>query len=541
MPKFVPSLSDTFIYERDRLSDKHPKEAEAIDIKSKKAASVINAVIGSENLDWDSVCGQLDEIFNQGLSPEIIKEIENLRQQIKVALTKGEMIPDQIDPYKDYRKLLEYYKKIERDLFEKEEFRRGMRLCDEALGLRPHDKHLINLRIMGFLKFGYYEDCLEECRMALEMYPEEAGLLNHAGTTHLQMAMHAKQNKDEEEARQNADKAIEYLERSVAVEREGNALSNLGIVYSLLGRHNDAVKLYDEVIEQSEGAWKASTYLNKAAALNRLGRKREAIACVDLAVKAAPEDSTILYNCFLRLDSIGDHKGAKGLLNKLINMPDANPNTLYNAACAAEQLGYRKEMLSALRLAVKDKESSIDVKTNCVRKFVELNLRDEALNALNSLLSRSDLDAKSLYNLAQLCAQLSLPDEMTDSLKRISDLKPEHVPPEIYMVVTQLFKQLGLQDEAQKMAMSVVNAALEQLRNEGPQCKDPSVYIRLAQLLIRMNEPDKCVELLQAILEMDEVEPEILEDASKIFTALGREAEAMQALLKAGKKPKWQV
>jgi len=118
MPKFVPSLSDTFIYERDRLSDKHPKEAEAIDIKSKKAASVINAVIGSENLDWDSVCGQLDEIFNQGLSPEIIKEIENLRQQIKVALTKGEMIPDQIDPYKDYRKLLEYYKKIERDLFE---------------------------------------------------------------------------------------------------------------------------------------------------------------------------------------------------------------------------------------------------------------------------------------------------------------------------------------------------------------------------------------------------------------------------------------
>jgi len=224
-----------------------------------------------------------------------------------------------------------------------------------------------------------------------------------------------------------------------------------------------------------------------------------------------------------------------------LDLPDANPNTLYNAACAAEQLDLRKEMLCALRLAVKSKKSSSDIRTNCIRKFVELGLRDEALNALQSLLGKTDLDAKSLFNLAQVSAQLLLPDKMIESLKRISDLKPEHVPPEIYIFAIQLFKQLGLQDEAEKMALSPVNATLEQLRKEGPQGKDPSVMLRLAKLLIRMDQRRKCVELLQALTEMDDVEPEILEEASELFKVLGRDAEAMQALLKAGHKPSAQA
>jgi len=312
MPKFKPSLSDTFIYERDSLIERHSEEAEVIDIKTKKAASVINAGIDSGNLDWDSVCGQLDEIFRQGLSPEIIREIEDLRKQTKALLGKGEMIADPIDPHKNYRKLFEYYKKIKRDFYEKEEFRRGMRLCDEALEIRPHDKTLINLKIIGFLQFQYYEDCIKTCRRALELYPNEAGLLNHAGLAHLQMAIHAKLNQDEDGKKQNAETALQYLEKSAAIERDANTLSNMGVVFSLMGRHEEAVNIYDELTPTSSGAEKATIYLNKAAALNRLGRKREAISCVDLAVKVAPQDSTILYNSFLRLDSIGDHKGAKG-------------------------------------------------------------------------------------------------------------------------------------------------------------------------------------------------------------------------------------
>jgi len=87
------------------------------------------------------------------------------------------------------------------------------------------------------------------------------------------------------------DRAAEFYARAVAVRKDPDVVTDLGICYRQSGRPQQALELFDEVQRENPSHWQSA--FNKAIALADLKRFEEARAIVAKLKKERPTDPQI--------------------------------------------------------------------------------------------------------------------------------------------------------------------------------------------------------------------------------------------------------
>ena len=160
----------------------------------------------------------------------------------------------------------------------------------------------------------------------------------------------------------------------------------LGIALENIGKHREAIEVYDEAIKidpKNEDAWRkkgenlfllgdfnaaivasdklleinphsATALNNKASSLYRLGRSNEALEIIDKAINLDPKDAGLWCNkCgFLRTEEIALYKEALEACNRALNLDPSNASAWNHKGGALYSLGRYHEALSAYDKAV---------------------------------------------------------------------------------------------------------------------------------------------------------------------------------------------
>jgi tetratricopeptide (TPR) repeat protein len=126
---------------------------------------------------------------------------------------------------------------------------------------------------------------------------------------------------------------------------------NLGILYTNLGKNQEAVEAYRRAILIDDKFYPAK--VNLATTLNNLGKNDEAEKLLKDVQKLHPELSGINYSLGLLLAEMKKYDEALFYLEKATLETPVNPRSFYNLGLLLNQLGNKNDAEKALLIAVK--------------------------------------------------------------------------------------------------------------------------------------------------------------------------------------------
>ncbi len=223
-----------------------------------------------------------------------------------------------------------------------------------------------------YLKARQHDRALEEFRKALLINTSSPRTLHCLGLVH-------EQKKNFEAARDCFDKAVElapnflrareslcdvylalgdpekaayHLEQAVRISpRNVTRQIRLGKLFVELGRHDDAKRIFQDVLEQARAAY-AETVVQIGEALLAVGLVTEAEAAFRQGLESHPNDITLINRLGIALRRQGKHQEAVETYKKaLANDPD-NESLYYNMARALLAAGDKDRALAAINRAL---------------------------------------------------------------------------------------------------------------------------------------------------------------------------------------------
>jgi tetratricopeptide (TPR) repeat protein len=198
----------------------------------------------------------------------------------------------------------------------------GLAVLNRARSLNPGDPRLKLNLCTGLGATRRYDEAIECYNNVLQQNPDSApDVWEQLAQVYYLRGDQASAIKEYEESRKRGD--IE-------------ALLGLGEALDVSDRHQDALNAYDEFLrtEQLERNL-AIAHVKRSAALAHLGRRREALAEYQEALKYAPRDLLVLVHKSVAVAESGDMEAAIAQLESLVK---ENPNN--NAVAFAHlQLG----------------------------------------------------------------------------------------------------------------------------------------------------------------------------------------------------------
>ena len=144
------------------------------------------------------------------------------------------------------------------------------------------------------------------CEKVLALDPTHADTLNLTGLICLHTGQH--------------DHATEWIVRAIRQEPKAEYFKNLGAALVGLGRHEDALMVFGQVVQlnpQDADSWRSIGIVRAG-----LGRKEEAILSYRQALKVNPDDWDAAYKAGLLLRELGRIEEALACFNLHERMPD---------------------------------------------------------------------------------------------------------------------------------------------------------------------------------------------------------------------------
>jgi tetratricopeptide (TPR) repeat protein len=162
---------------------------------------------------------------------------------------------------------------------------------DESLKLNPDDAEGWQWKASLLTEMKRYNESLEAYDKAIELTPEN-------DTKDLALNWFSKGwalNKTgrQEEARAALQKSLEFYDRAISKNTgDISLLQQKGMALFELGRYDDAIEVYDQVLTDSHdiefSATKTSALIGKGDALRALGKNDEAISAYNKAIEVGP-------------------------------------------------------------------------------------------------------------------------------------------------------------------------------------------------------------------------------------------------------------
>ncbi|MEP7117468.1 MAG: tetratricopeptide repeat protein, partial [Acidobacteriota bacterium] len=213
----------------------------------------------------------------------------------------------------------------------------------KALVIRPNNWQALSDMGLALFQAGRYDDAKQVYLQLTELQPDNAIGYQMLGAVH--------------QVQGDAEKALTYYEKAIAIAPLPQALSNIGFLSYARGDYAKAVDAFLRAIEQRPNA--AATHRNLGDALLRLGRTseareayRRAVALAEEARAVNPTDAQNLSSLAVYLQKAGEGAAARPYLDDALHRAPTNPAVWRRAAEVHALAGRADLALEALARAL---------------------------------------------------------------------------------------------------------------------------------------------------------------------------------------------
>ena len=219
-----------------------------------------------------------------------------------------------------------------------------------------------------------------------------------------------------------------------------------------MGRRKEALKCIDKALNASPRD--PVILYNKAVDHSALGEHDKALDCCNKALRKAPEDPDILNRKALELYHLGKPKKALEYHNKALKIRPNDPVILYNKAVDLSALDRHKESLNCCNKALKQEPDDPEILNRKAFELHHLGKFTEAKKYYNKALKIRPRDPGFLHNKAVDLSALGMHKEALECCNRALESKPGDSKILNSMAVSLL--ELGRYDEALECCNNVL-------------------------------------------------------------------------------------
>ena len=144
------------------------------------------------------------------------------------------------------------------------------------------------------------------------------------------------------------EEAIRCYDQTLAIDpRYAMAWNNKGTSLAALGRREEAIRCYDQALAIDPRY--ARAWNNKGIALDDLGRREEAIRCYDQALAIDPRTVGAWHNKGIALAALGRHEEAIRCYDQALAIDPRDPRAWFIKAVSEDTLGHGREAVLSYR------------------------------------------------------------------------------------------------------------------------------------------------------------------------------------------------
>jgi tetratricopeptide (TPR) repeat protein len=262
---------------------------------------------------------------------------------------------------------------------------------DPASSLTPAFAELV----LGHMRSGRHLDAQLSCQKALDANPEHPDLLYLMAL----VCFNARQ----------FDHAVEWASRAIGKEPRPAYLATLGTALANLGRHQDAVAVFDKALQLKPDD--PDLWSHRGDALAEIGRPTEALACFGRALQIDPRRWDAASKSGMLLRQMGRFDEALACFDACERLRPGQASTLHLRALALDALGRFEESLRDSRQAHRLDPDNPYV-CNCLgHNLMQLERHEEAAPWFDRALNIRPDFVEALNNKAFSLARLHRFDE----------------------------------------------------------------------------------------------------------------------------------
>lgn len=184
-----------------------------------------------------------------------------------------------------------------------------------------------------------------------------------------------------------------YMKKLDLNEMRSRFFSNMGNAKSHLGRHEEAIKDYDESI--SLDPKNAHAYLNRAVSKGELGRYEEEIEDCNEVIRLDPGNAIAFFNRGNAKSSMGRNEEAIKDYDESIRLDPKNASVFINRGVSKSELGWHEEEMKDYNEAIRVDPKDVHARFNRGVAKADMGQYEEAIEDYNETVR---LDSK--YTLA---------------------------------------------------------------------------------------------------------------------------------------------
>jgi len=225
------------------------------------------------------------------------------------------------------------------------------------------------------------------------------------------------------------------------------ALSRKGAVLTNLGKHEDALEVFNQAIEINPKNDYALS--SKGIALVNLGKHEEALEVINQAIEINPRDDIARLNKGAVLINLGKHEEALEVFNRALEINPKNDYTLLNKGVGLTNLGKHEEALEVFNQAIKINPKNDIALLNKGAVLINLGKYEEALEALNMVLEINPKYRAALRNKAAVLLKLEKYKEGVEVAKETLDVATkEQSKIDAMLIIIEAYIALNRRGEA---------------------------------------------------------------------------------------------
>ena len=189
--------------------------------------------------------------------------------------------------------------------------------------------------------------------------------------------------------------AIKYFEKSLENEEDKNSsLNYIGCCYIKLERYEEALRVFDEVLESR--LWERPLF-NKGRVYLKLGEYSEALACFNRALMVNPDESDVSYYLGVYYDKIGNYETSKYYYEEAIKIEYNDSEYHLNLAVACFRTKDYNRALEESDISISLDDSSSNANAYCNKAYILYRLKrykdslETYLKAINMIPSDTEV------------------------------------------------------------------------------------------------------------------------------------------------------
>lgn len=415
--------------------------------------------------------------------------------------------------------------------YKKEDYNNGLKILEEGLKINPHHIFLTYQYVLILNKMENYEESLDLINEFLEKKPRNTlFLIAKANVLELQekyeealkiydISLKINENNIDLlvgkarclESMKEYQLSLNYLERALKLNPDFREKSwiftNQAAIYRFLHKFEDSLDYINKAIDLDP--YYSNRYLGKAITLREMGRHKDALNELDIAIKLNPTDYYLYYEKSQILKvNLYDFQGALREIDKgLIQIPD---KTLLLTDKAHNLLLLNKfdEALKIINKSTEIKSQSpysLSVKSMILFQIGNYN---EAFSLIDKVIG---LNPKSCigYNIkSKFLEKIKQYQEALNYINNVIEIHPENTKHKLDKI--EILNKMMKFDEALNISDDLIKKEPE----------NSIIYALRAFTLSGQGENKKSLELINKAIELDPKNPTHLKNKISILTRL---------------------